>query len=93
MGYVLCMSLLLTVFIVLGWAKVNQVTLTPHDAIWALPVVFVIAAWSATNLRMCLRILRFHRRRNDGQCGACGYPLGTRDICTECGTKLPFPSR
>ena len=39
---------------------------------------------------------RFVRRRirtRRGQCPACAYPIGTSDVCTECGRTLPSPSR
>jgi hypothetical protein len=34
------------------------------------------------------RIRRFIRIRR-GRCGACGYPIGTSDVCTECGKPVP----
>jgi hypothetical protein len=37
--------------------------------------------------------LRRWRRTRRGQCPKCGYPAGTSDVCTECGARLPSPSR
>jgi hypothetical protein len=38
----------------------------------------------------------FVRRRiriKRGRCPACGYPIGSSDVCTECGAVLPSPWR
>ena len=35
------------------------------------------------------RIIRGRR----GQCPACAYPIGTSNVCTECGRTLPSSSR
>lgn len=32
------------------------------------------------------------KRRSRGLCGSCGYPMGTADICPECGEKTARPS-
>lgn len=32
---------------------------------------------------------RVWRRLINGQCPACGYPIGTSDVCTECGSEIP----
>lgn len=37
------------------------------------------------------RKLRLLVRRHRHQCPACGYPIGTSPVCTECGTPLPIP--
>jgi hypothetical protein len=37
--------------------------------------------------------LRRRRRIKRGLCPKCAYPVGARDVCTECGASLPSPSR
>jgi len=34
---------------------------------------------------------RRHRRIKRGLCPACGYPIGSNEVCTECGAPLPVP--
>ncbi len=36
---------------------------------------------------------RRHRRRARGRCPQCAYPIGSSDVCTECGTKLIADAR
>ena len=36
-------------------------------------------------------IVKRRVRRRRGLCPACAYPVGTSDVCTECGAKLPLP--
>ena len=35
--------------------------------------------------------IRRYWRRKRGLCPACAYPIGSSDVCTECGTPLPSP--
>ena len=35
--------------------------------------------------------LRRRRRIKRGLCPACAYPVGSSDVCTECGAQLPLP--
>ena len=37
--------------------------------------------------------LRRRRRIKRGLCPKCAYPVGTNEVCTECGAVLPSPSR
>ena len=37
--------------------------------------------------------LRRRRRIKRSLCPKCAYPFGAGEICTECGTEYPFPSR
>jgi hypothetical protein len=37
--------------------------------------------------------LRRRRRTKRGLCPKCAYPVGSSEVCTECGAALPCPSR
>ncbi len=34
-------------------------------------------------------VVRRRTRSKHGQCPTCGYPVGTNEVCTECGKRLP----
>ena len=70
-----------------------QRPLWPLAPIWpgfAINTVFYAAAvWLlfAAPIKM-RRVLRHRRRIKRGLCPACAYPIGTSDVCTECGKPV-----
>lgn len=80
-----------------GWRLKNQIRIVdPADEKWTLPVnvhwigfvgntIFWALPWSVPLL---LLTLRRRWRRRQGRCEACGYPIGTSAVCTECGVVL-----
>lgn len=48
-------------------------------------------AWFVKALRPFTLLRRWRVRR--GLCPACAYPMGTTDVCTECGATLPARAR
>lgn len=61
----------------------------PLEPIWAGFVVNTIihAAFVGLLLAAPLKLRRVRRRRR-GLCERCAYPIGTSDVCTECGTTI-----
>jgi len=61
----------------------------PLEPIWAgffvNSILFGLFAWLVLRLRHTLRRWLRHRSK---QCLECGYPIGIRDRCTECGVML-----
>jgi hypothetical protein len=53
------------------------------------PLIVGGAAWMVLVLPWFLGIIitRWSRRRRN-RCMACGYPIGTSSVCTECGSQV-----
>jgi hypothetical protein len=53
------------------------------------PLIVGGAAWVVLVVPWFLGIIitRWSRRRR-GRCMACGYPIGTSSVCTECGSQV-----
>ena len=47
---------------------------------------YATAFWA---FRTVLSAMRRRHRLRHGLCPACAYPIGTRPVCTECGTQYP----
>jgi hypothetical protein len=90
MGILVLASLIAIPAAIFPW---NVVTvggrhLKPSDAIWATPILLLIAVWALTNFWLCARTLQYSKRVEEAKCPACGYAIGTSPVCTECGHPL-----
>lgn len=67
----------------------------PTGLLWpgfALDTLFYAALGASLWLVFTIPFaLRRWRRAKRGLCRACAYPMGTSDVCTECGAPLPLP--
>ena len=77
----------------IGWLNVDPGQAFPIRPIWTGFVVnttfYGLVLWGifAIVTGVPRRWLR-HRRIKRGQCPACAYPVGTSEVCTECGAAL-----
>lgn len=54
------------------------------------PVIAAVAVWGAVFVPSKTRdLVLARRRRREGCCTRCGYPMGASPVCTECGRPLP----
>jgi hypothetical protein len=61
----------------------------PYDLIWPgfiANVTFYSIVWCL--LLAAPSVVRGRLRIKRGQCASCGYPIGTSDTCTECGSSV-----
>jgi hypothetical protein len=58
-----------------------------HSVPWPVAINTVFYAAILWVLFAALGIRRWRRIRR-GQCPACAYPVGSSDVCTECGAEL-----
>lgn len=72
----------------------NQIHALPLQPIWPSFLVntFIYAAIIAFAI-FGIRGTRRALRRSRNQCIACGYPIGTSPVCTECGRPIAFNQR
>lgn len=62
----------------------------PYRPMWAGLIVNTLFYAVALGLLFVIpNALRRRLRRRRGQCEACGYPIGTSPVCTECGAAVP----
>jgi hypothetical protein len=70
--------------------QVNKKVALPLRPVW--PGFAVNSLFNATILGLMFFIplgMRRHRRTTRRLCLRCAYPIGTSDVCTECGAPLP----
>ena len=58
-----------------------------------LSVIGVVGGCLWFGIRLYKRIIKPRRLIESRCCPICGYPAGKRDVCTECGHKLPWRLR
>jgi hypothetical protein len=75
-----------------GYAAMSRVlTLRPIWPGFAINTIFYAAIlWMMFVFPF---VLRRGLRTWRGLCPVCAYPIGTSEICTECGAQVPFPLR
>ncbi len=74
------------------WADRNAQRSLPIEPIW--PGFALNTLFYATILYLLFAapgVVRRRIRTKRGQCPACAYPIGTSEVCTECGALLPLP--
>ena len=75
-----------TIAIEILWSVRDVVPIFPIPLGFAINTIFYAAI-----LWLLFAVPGFVRRRiriKRGLCQACGYPIGTSDVCTECGAPL-----